>query len=154
MIFYDRNSFVIRLLLVSALLFSLSTVAGVASAKATAAPTGHVSQSRKAWVMQQAKIWLQYFQQGKVENPQALSAEVRSQLTEQVLKSESLRLRRLGKPLSFSYLGSEPIKGMTGYYVLVQFASARVVEALAFDRLYKIAGIDFKELDKVDPGAH
>jgi hypothetical protein len=105
------------------------------------------SSARQQWAVQQAKTWFNDFVASKISEPSSLSVNVRAQLTPDVLKNESVRLRQLGTPINFSFLGSGPIQGSMGYYVMIQFKSARVIEALAYDGSEKITGIDFQVLE-------
>jgi len=102
---------------------------------------------KETWAIEQAEKWFRYFQAGRVDDLAALSPEVRRQLTPDVLRRESQRLRKLGRPLRFSYAGADPAKGYTGFYVLIEFKTGRIIEALAYDAKGRITGIDFKEFE-------
>lgn len=83
------------------------------------------------------------FQCARIERSQ-FDAVSNRELTDAVVSREAQRLRVLGKPSYFRYLGSEPLQEVTGYDFLVVFHGARVIESVAIDGAGEIAGVDFR----------
>jgi hypothetical protein len=90
-----------------------------------------------------AKQWFYAFAHGKVDRAR-LDANMNRQLTDEMIRAEGTKLRAFGKPLSWRYLGSQPVSYATGLNFLITFADARIVEAIAVDADGKIGGIDFR----------
>lgn len=96
-----------------------------------------------AKIVAAAKEWFHRFQIGDIDRSQ-LNAEVNQQVTAEGVRKEKATLKAFGKPISFRFIGSAPIKGAIGYYFDIEFSVGRVVEAIAYDADGKIAGIDFQ----------
>jgi|SRR5579884_3364604 len=93
-----------------------------------------------------AKEWFYRFQSGHIDRSQ-LDSAVNRELTDEMVKSEAARLRGLGRPVAFVYVGSGRVQKAIGYYFGVLFnGSERIMEAIAFDPDGRIAGIDFQIL--------
>lgn len=92
-----------------------------------------------------AKSYFYEFQHGTVDRSR-LDHATNQELTAAAIHQEARRLQALGKPVSFAYLGSQPIQSTTGYNFWIVFPRTRVVESIAIDASGKVAGIDFRIL--------
>lgn len=94
-------------------------------------------------IVAKAKEWFHRFKIGDIDRAQ-LDAQVNGQLTDDMIRQESTKLKSLGEPTNFSFLRTYMVGGAEGYDFLLQFKMARVIEMIAFDGDGKIAGIDFR----------
>ena len=113
---------------------SLSTTGGIAASQPP------LASSR---VLARAEEWFYRFQSGNIDRSQ-LDAEMSGEVSASLIRRESTALGPYGRPLSFRYISSGPIRGTKGYAFLIKFNAGAVLELIAFDESGKIAGIDFE----------
>ena len=89
------------------------------------------------------KEWFHRFLSDRIDRSQ-LDPLTNGQLTDDLVQRESKRLKALGPPVKFEYLGSQEIQYATGYSFKILFRSAMVIESIAMDRDGKIAGFNWR----------
>ena len=94
-------------------------------------------------VLALAKEWFYRFQSANIDRRQLVDS-INQHLSSQMIRDEASKLKALGHPISFAFVGSERVLYATGYDFLVTFPSAKIVESIALDSNGKIAGIDFR----------
>jgi hypothetical protein len=90
-----------------------------------------------------AKEWFQRCRSGHIDRTQ-LDVRVNHELTGEMVRKFSEKLKPFGKPLKFVYFGSNKFQYAIGYNFVIEFENGRVIELIAFDPDGKIAGIDFQ----------
>jgi hypothetical protein len=90
-----------------------------------------------------AKEWFRRYQSGHIDRTQ-LDVRVNRELTDEMVRKFSEKLKPFGKPLKFVYLDSNKFQYAIGYNFVIEFKNGRVIERIAFDPDGKIAGIDFQ----------
>jgi len=93
-------------------------------------------------IVAKAKEWFLRFEKGNIDRSQ-LNRAVNDQLTVASVEEEGKRLSSLGPPLAFAFAYADAIGDAIGYNFVITFKTAEVIEAIAFDKSGKIAGIDF-----------
>jgi hypothetical protein len=110
--------------------------------------TGHVSaqtvsSTNEGRALVMAKEWLSAFQNGHIKRFE-LEPSVDRELTDEMVHRESIVLRQYGQPVTFTFLGSNPVQQATGYTFGITCTNGKIIESIALDRHGKIAGIDFQ----------
>lgn len=122
------------------------TCAQAASPSPAPAPSPSLSASPgsvDAAILLRAKEWLHRLQTGDIDRSQ-LDAKVNAALTADVVKQTSAQFSPLGDPVTFTFLGKQPVgTGMTAYVYRVVFKSATLNEVFVLDKDGKISGIQF-----------
>jgi hypothetical protein len=90
-----------------------------------------------------AKEWFHRICDDNIDRSQ-LDATTNMELTVDMVRGESARLRAFGKPSSFKFLRSGSVGGSVGYAFMITFDVGRIVELIAINADGKISGIDFQ----------
>lgn len=114
---------------------------------AALAPAGIASAAQPPPVPPQiaavAQEWFHRFQDGKVDRTQ-FDEQSSRELTDDMIRQESVTLKAFGDPVEFRFLGTEEVQHVTGYVFGIRFKNGIIVEHIAFHPNGKIAGIDFQ----------
>jgi hypothetical protein len=129
-----------RGLLSLVLLAALSSQLPVRADEVASVPPAHPVSSA---VLALAKEWFHRFQTGDIDRSQ-LDAQTDRALTTVMVRQEAARLRSLGNPIRFAFLGSRRVQEATEYDFAISFRAAKVLEAIAFGASGKVVGVDFE----------
>src|SRR5690349_8376677 len=94
-----------------------------------------------------AKEWFHRLQTGQIDRSQ-LDAQVNTQLTDAMIRQQTVALTPLGDPTSFTYVRTYPLSDALEYDFMLQFKAARVIELISFDSGGKIAGLGLQLLSQ------
>lgn len=111
------------------------------AAAGTSAPAATVDPAITA----RAKAWLHRLQTGDVDAAarQELDSKMNALLTPTMVKAVSAKLSPLGDPVSFTYVGMQPVEDNIAYVYRVRFKTLAIPEVFVLDKEGKVSGIQF-----------